>query len=97
MTHNQSSIKNPVVKRKKRKENPKLPGSPLFCLWWQIPIHSGPLPGSNCPPLDSDPLQPFPTPSAFSPITLLTTKTSTITVFFVWDNNLLGPNQSFSH
>ncbi len=26
-------------------------GGPISCSWWWIPIHSGPLPGSNCPTL----------------------------------------------
>jgi hypothetical protein len=41
---------------------PNLHGGPVSCSWWRIPIHSGPLPGSNCPPFGSYPLHSFPTP-----------------------------------
>ncbi len=62
---------------------PYLRGGPVSCSWCRIPIRSGPLPGSNCPPFNSYPLHSFPTPSAR--VTLFTTTTSTITVFFIWD------------
>ncbi len=51
-----------------------------FLLLWQIPIHSGPLPGINCPPLTFQP-PPLPTPLAHT--TYITMTTSTILVFLV--------------
>jgi hypothetical protein len=39
--------------------NPNLLGGPISCSWWLIPIHSGPLPGSNCPTLWLLTLSPF--------------------------------------
>ncbi len=59
----------------KSNKEPNLLGGQVSCSWWQIPIHSGPLPGSNCPTLWL--FHPFPTLSAH--ITLFTTTTSTIT------------------
>ncbi len=56
--HNQSLIKTPC-QGKKEKENPYLRGGPVFWCW--IPIHSGPLSGSNCPtPWIRPPFNPFP-------------------------------------
>ncbi len=46
-TDRQSSIE-PLVEIIK---NPDLLGGPVSCSWWQIPIHSSPLPDSNCPTL----------------------------------------------
>jgi hypothetical protein len=60
--------------------NPYLLGGPASCLWWWIPIHYGPQPGTNCPTLQLSPLS---HPSAL--ITLFTKTTSTITVFWVRD------------
>jgi hypothetical protein len=79
--HNTQSIvsQNPFVKRKKRKKNPDLHGGQVFCSWRRIPIHSGPLPGSNCPTPWIWPPSPLSYP--FSPITRFTMMTSTITVF----------------
>ncbi len=71
---------------KKEKENPNLLGGPVFCSWWQLPILSGPLSGSNCPTPWFRPLSPL--SHYFSPITLFTTTTSTIMVFFVWDSTV---------
>ncbi len=64
---------------------PHLLGELVSCSWWRIPIHSGPLPGSNCPALwllPPSPLSPYP----FSPIALYTTMTSTIMVFSFRDS-----------
>ncbi len=49
--------------------NPDLLGGPVFCSWWQNLIHSGPLPGSNCPTLWLLHLSPLSHPPAH--ITLL--------------------------
>ncbi len=59
--HNQS-LPEPLMKEE---GNPNLLGKAVSCSWWRIPIHSDPLPVCNCPlPFDSNPLHPFPTPSA---------------------------------
>ncbi len=60
--HNQLSIKKPLCEKKEKKRTPKLLGSPMFCSWWRIPIQSGFLSGSNCPPFFLT-LHPFPTPT----------------------------------
>ncbi len=41
---------------------PDLLGGPMSSLWQRIPIHSGPLPVSNCPPFDSYPFHQSPPP-----------------------------------
>ncbi len=74
-------LSNPLQKKIK---NPNLLGEPVSCPWWRIPIHSGPLSGSNWPTLWLLPFSPLSYPSAH--ITLFTTTTSTITVFFGWDS-----------
>ncbi len=38
---------------------PNLLGGTMSCSWWRTPIHSSPLPASNCPPFDSYPLHPL--------------------------------------
>jgi hypothetical protein len=43
----------------KVQNNPNLLGRPVSCSWWRIPIHSGPLPGCNCPTLWLLPLSPL--------------------------------------
>jgi hypothetical protein len=60
----------------KAKRKPHLLGRPMFCSWWRIPIHSGPLPGITCPLLTfQSPLTPS---HPFSPycITMTTSATS---------------------
>jgi hypothetical protein len=45
--HDVQAIDNQPVAEIIRNQN--LLGGPVSCSWWQIPIHSGPLPGSNYP------------------------------------------------
>ncbi len=48
---------------KKLQRKPRLLGRPTFYSWWPIRIHSGPLPGSNCPPLTYFLISPHPLPT----------------------------------
>ncbi len=66
-------------------------GRLMSCSLWWIPIHCGPLPGDNCPPLTiQSPLTPSHT---FGPY-YVTMTTSTISVFLV--GNSSSPNTYLS-
>jgi hypothetical protein len=77
ITYNQSLIKTPC-QGKKEQENPNL------LAWCESPSTLVPCLLATAPPLDAEPLSPLSHP--FSPITLFTTTTSTIKVFFVREN-----------
>ncbi len=72
-----------LIKHLARIKNPDLLGGPSSSSWWRIPIYFIPLPSSTAPPFGPCPFHPFPLPSAL--ITVFTTMTSTIMVFFIWD------------
>jgi hypothetical protein len=79
-THNQLFGHNPLSPSVKGERNPHLLGRLMACSWWRIPIHSGPLPDINCPPLTfQSPLTPS---HPFGPY-YITLTTSTISVILV--------------